>query len=330
MTPVTLFSNTEAKDLGLHDLIASHPEYKHFDNGQWRIVEIPPQQFPPVNEASVFILMEYHDVDVWDEPDRWLVVTSDGEHPDGYTSFEEAMQVLLTEHGPVLCPLCPDWDTRYPIAPDFFGSPCMIDGTICCETCYNIHLQVSDVLPPEEESCKQLWKTLYSSARAKGYGIYCGYHGEVRDFAITGHVDGWPSVWSADRDGLERASRWLQMQGPALTAEAVLPIRHKLRFNNEEDLQAAKTHLKQWGWGSIQAENALSLLFSTEGELDEGTQAMILQACYCVNYTFNMHEESKEARSLKLIHQNMEGWSEENDDPNLEPDFTDSPDAALL
>src|SRR5437667_7898469 len=148
MTPVTIFSGTEEMYKGLRELLASHPEYKHFDNGKWRVVEIPPVPFPPVNKQSVFILMEYHDVDVWDEHQRWLAVASDGEHPDGYASFDEAMQILLKEHGPVLCSLCPDWDTRYPIGPDFFGGACSLNGMPCCETCYTVYQRTSEVEEP--------------------------------------------------------------------------------------------------------------------------------------------------------------------------------------
>jgi hypothetical protein len=44
-----------------------------------------------------------------------------------------------------MCPLCPDWDSRYPIGNDFFGSPCMINGVRCCETCYRVYLLTSEV-----------------------------------------------------------------------------------------------------------------------------------------------------------------------------------------
>lgn len=64
--------------------------------------------------------------------------------------------------------------------------------------------------------------------------------------------------------------------------------RHKLRFNNEEDLQAAMRKFEEWEWDGVQADNALSLLFSSEGELDERMQVMILQACRSLNYKFNM------------------------------------------
>jgi hypothetical protein len=40
---------------------------------------------------------------------------------------------------PVLCSLCPEWDTRYPIGNDFFGSLCCINGVPCCEVCYNVY-----------------------------------------------------------------------------------------------------------------------------------------------------------------------------------------------
>jgi hypothetical protein len=97
MTPVTVFPNAEAMYRGLAQLVYSHPEYKHFDNGAWRVIEIPPE-IPSVNEEAVFVIMEYYAVDVWDEHQRWLVIASDGEHPDGYSSLDEAMQVLA-RHG---------------------------------------------------------------------------------------------------------------------------------------------------------------------------------------------------------------------------------------
>jgi hypothetical protein len=97
MIPVTIFDTAEGMYKGLRELLASHPEYKRYDNERWRVIEIPPQQFPPVNPQAVFILMEYCDIDVWEEHERWLTVASDGEHPDGYKTFEEAMQALRVE-----------------------------------------------------------------------------------------------------------------------------------------------------------------------------------------------------------------------------------------
>jgi hypothetical protein len=120
-----------------------------------------------------------------------------------------------------MCPLCPQDltdatdDQCYPLENDFFGSACQINGVACCETCYNVHMLTSD--EPQEESCKQLWKKLYGKARAKGYGIYCGYNG--RNIAITGHADGWNHPFSADQDGLERAQGWLSIQAEAPSEE---------------------------------------------------------------------------------------------------------------
>ena len=44
-----------------------------------------------------------------------------------------------------MCPLCPDWDMRYPIGNGFFHSSCFIHGVACCETCYTIHALTSEV-----------------------------------------------------------------------------------------------------------------------------------------------------------------------------------------
>ncbi len=99
MTPVTLFSSTEGMYESLRELLYARPEYKHFDNGKFRVIELHPRLFPGLNGEAVFILMDYWGVDVWGEQERWLVVAHDGVHPDGYSSLEEAMQVLVCDHG---------------------------------------------------------------------------------------------------------------------------------------------------------------------------------------------------------------------------------------
>ena len=57
----------------------------------------------------------------------------------GYTGNWEVHSIMP------MCPLCPDWDERYPIGNDFFGSSCHINGVACCETCYTIHCLTSEV-----------------------------------------------------------------------------------------------------------------------------------------------------------------------------------------
>ncbi len=151
MKPVSLWESIEAMYRGLGELMM-HKEFVHFDNGQWRIVEIPAQKFPPVNKQTVFILLEHSDLDEWPE---WLTMAADGEHPDGYDTFEEALKVLLSKHGPVTCPLCPDWDTRYPIGPDFFGEGCQINGVPCCEICYRVHMLTTDMDERTEASMSE-------------------------------------------------------------------------------------------------------------------------------------------------------------------------------
>jgi len=156
MIPVTRWEDIEAMYRGLGELMM-HKEFVPFDNGQWRIVEIPVRKFPPINKQAVFVILEHSDMDEIDWPE-WIAMAEDGEHPDGYASFEEALKALLSKHGPVLCPLCPDWDTRYPIGPDFFGEGCWINGVPCCETCYRVHHLTSDEdEQAQDDNPQQTW-----------------------------------------------------------------------------------------------------------------------------------------------------------------------------
>lgn len=57
-----------------------------------------------------------------------------------YVELGQVWKALLAERADVqMCPLCPEWDTQYPVSTDFFGSPARVNGVACCEVCYNIH-----------------------------------------------------------------------------------------------------------------------------------------------------------------------------------------------
>lgn len=57
-----------------------------------------------------------------------------------YVELEDIWKALLAQREQMqMCPLCPEWDTQYPISTDFFGSPCQVNGVACCEVCYNTH-----------------------------------------------------------------------------------------------------------------------------------------------------------------------------------------------
>lgn len=66
------------------------------------------------------------------------------EFDDGNTFWAYAEDMLER-----MCPLCPDWDERYPLENDFFGEPCQINGQACCETCYTVY-QLTQHAPSEE------------------------------------------------------------------------------------------------------------------------------------------------------------------------------------
>jgi hypothetical protein len=74
---------------------------------------------------------------------------------------------------------------------------------------------------PQKLDAKQLWYKLYHEAREKGYRITSHL---ASNFAIYGHPSGWPSVWSASIDGLERARGWLKQQGRADKAMWTRPM----------------------------------------------------------------------------------------------------------
>lgn len=76
------------------ELLACWPECKVYDDGQWRVVRMPVQKFPPVVEEEVFILLEYCDIDGWEEHVRWVVIADDGEHPNGYATKDEALAAI--------------------------------------------------------------------------------------------------------------------------------------------------------------------------------------------------------------------------------------------
>ena len=140
-----------------------------------------------------------------------------------------------------LCPLCPDWDEINSLEDDFFGSPCEINGIACCDTCYRVHYLTS---PDEDENPdpKATWKMLYGLIREKGYEVYCGYHGEVRDFAITGHADGWNHTFSASLDGLTRAIGWLQLQGQGLSEDERIESR-RLHWEEQQLAESSEPYV---------------------------------------------------------------------------------------
>jgi hypothetical protein len=265
MKPVTLFSNTETMYKALRELLALHPEYNCFDDGNFRIVEIPPQQFPPVNAQSVFVVMEYHDIDVWAEAERWLVVASDGEHPDGYDTVQDALLAITELDKPQ------DFFSLLShlyhlalfeaglLATEVKGVPQIdldiddVTSNICIVDINDKHICIWDPEHTNEWSvyavvplyppgyAKTLWHQLYAQARTKGYGI-TSHVG--RDFAIVGHVSGWPSTWSADVYGLERAVSWLKQQGNARSSDERIE-RRSTRWE-EEKIRTDVLPVRDW------------------------------------------------------------------------------------
>jgi hypothetical protein len=91
--------STEAMYKGLAELLACRPECKKYDDGNFRIILVPKQKYPPVAEEDTYIVMEKWsttNVSITDDH-FWLTVASDGEHPDGYPTMEEALKALEIE-----------------------------------------------------------------------------------------------------------------------------------------------------------------------------------------------------------------------------------------
>jgi hypothetical protein len=97
MKPLMMFEGYSAEEM--YQMI-SHllfQECKKYDDGTWRVILVPKQVFPPVNAEDAYILMQrFEELDTFGR-ECWLVVASDGEHPDSYSSLEDAMEAMEHE-----------------------------------------------------------------------------------------------------------------------------------------------------------------------------------------------------------------------------------------